>query len=235
MNAAAAATVIASSATSNPTFDPVDIKTNHRHATSASTAIAVSAAKTARLRRGPASARASDYHAAPFARLTSTGTRRLRRCSEPANWLTIPPHRLRYQTGRERQQHKDEEREQQERPKIRYRILDYCGDPGLLGPDPVSRRVIGHAAAFVGGIRALLVQTAHPEVVAGVAQHSRYRSDPLGRLSRTSVYVTETTYGARPEVDAAVAAVRRRADAYRGVAQRLPAAMHRRRARSLDR
>ncbi len=40
-------------------------------------------------------------------------------------------------------------------------------------------------------------------------QHSRYRADPLGRLSRTSVYVTETTYGAMPEVEAAVAVVRR--------------------------
>jgi uncharacterized protein (DUF2236 family) len=86
--------------------------------------------------------------------------------------------------------------------------LNYRGDPGLLGPDSVSWRVIGDATAFVGGIRALLVQTAHPEVVAGVEQHSRYRSDPLGRLSRTSVYVTETTYGAMPEVEAAVRTVR---------------------------
>jgi uncharacterized protein (DUF2236 family) len=86
--------------------------------------------------------------------------------------------------------------------------LSHAGDPGLLGPDSVSWPVIGDAAAFVGGIRALLVQTAHPEVAAGVEEHSRYRTDPLGRLSRTSVYVTETTYGAGPEVDAAVAAVR---------------------------
>ena len=86
--------------------------------------------------------------------------------------------------------------------------LDHRGDPGLLGPDSVSWRVIGDAAAFVGGIRALVVQTAHPEVVAGVEDHSRYRNDPFGRLNRTSVYVTETTYGALPEVRAAVAAVR---------------------------
>lgn len=86
--------------------------------------------------------------------------------------------------------------------------LDYRGDRGLLGPDSVSWRVIGDAAAFVGGIRGLLMQTAHPEVVAGVEQHSRYRADPLGRLSRTSLYVTETTYGAMPEVEAAVATVR---------------------------
>ncbi|MEO5837369.1 MAG: oxygenase MpaB family protein [Acidimicrobiales bacterium] len=94
-------------------------------------------------------------------------------------------------------------------PQALEHTLDYRDDPGLLGPDSVSWRVIGDAAAFIGGIRALLVQTAHPEVVAGVEQHSRYRADPLGRLSRTSVYVTETTYGAMPEVDAAVAAVRR--------------------------
>ena len=86
--------------------------------------------------------------------------------------------------------------------------MSYAPDPGLLGPDSISWRVIGDATAFVGGIRALLVQTAHPEVVAGVEQHSRYRDDPLGRLTRTSVYVTETTYGAMPEVEAAVAVVR---------------------------
>lgn len=93
-------------------------------------------------------------------------------------------------------------------PKPLEHTLEYRGDPGVLGPDSVSWRVIGDAAAFVGGIRALLVQTAHPEVVAGVEQHSRYRDDPLGRLNRTSVYVTETTYGAIPEVEAAVMAVR---------------------------
>ena len=86
--------------------------------------------------------------------------------------------------------------------------LEYEGDPGLLGPDSVSWRVLGDAAVFVGGIRALVVQSAHPEVAAGVDDHSSYRDDPLGRLSRTSVYVTETTYGATPEVEAAVEVVR---------------------------
>ncbi len=87
--------------------------------------------------------------------------------------------------------------------------LDHAPDPGLLGPESISWRVIGDASAFVGGIRALIVQTAHPEVVAGVEQHSRYREDPLGRLTRTSFYVTETTYGAMAEVERAVAMVRR--------------------------
>lgn len=89
------------------------------------------------------------------------------------------------------------------------RTLDHPGDPGLFGPGSVSWSVIGDIAAVVGGIRGLLIQAAHPEVVAGVGDHSRYREDPLGRLSRTSAYVTATTYGAMPEVEAAVAQVRR--------------------------
>ena len=67
---------------------------------------------------------------------------------------------------------------------------------------------MGDVSGFVGGIRALLIQAAHPEVVAGVADHSRYREDPLGRLSRTSDYVTATSYGAMPEVEQAVRIVR---------------------------
>ena len=50
--------------------------------------------------------------------------------------------------------------------------LDYLGDPGLLGPESESWRVIGDVSAFVGGVRALLLQAAHPEVAAGVeARH----------------------------------------------------------------
>ena len=105
-------------------------------------------------------------------------------------------------------------------PRALEHTLDHPGDPGLLGPDSVSWRVIGDAAAFVGGIRALVVQTAHPEVVAGVEDHSRYRNDPFGRLNRTSVYVTETTYGALPEVEAAVAAVRSAHRPVRGTSER---------------
>ncbi len=98
--------------------------------------------------------------------------------------------------------------------------LEYDGDPGLIGPGSVSWMVIGDSAAFVGGIRGLLIQAAHPEVVAGVGDHSRYRQDPLGRLSRTSAYVTATTYGAMPEVEHAVAQVRRMHRVVSGVSSR---------------
>ena len=81
---------------------------------------------------------------------------------------------------------------------------DFPGDPGLCGPGSISWRVIGDVSVFIGGIRALLIQAAHPEVVAGVDDHSRYRDDPLGRLSRTSFYVTSATFGAMPEVKEAI-------------------------------
>ncbi len=98
--------------------------------------------------------------------------------------------------------------------------LDYAGDPGLFGPDSVSWEIMGDVSGFIGGIRALLIQAAHPEVVAGVADHSRYREDPLGRLSRTSAYVTATSYGAMPEVEEAVAIVRRAHRRVKGTSHR---------------
>jgi uncharacterized protein (DUF2236 family) len=105
--------------------------------------------------------------------------------------------------------------------------LDYPGDPGLFGPNSATWPIIGDAAAFIGGLRALLVQAAHPEVVAGVQQHSRYKEDPLGRLSRTSAYVTATCFGAIPEVERAARIVR-------GVHRPVSGNSHRGRAYSAD-
>lgn len=79
---------------------------------------------------------------------------------------------------------------------------------GYFERDSVSRRVIGHPIALVGGLRALLLQALHPLAMAGVAQHSDYIEDPLGRLQRTAGYVSTLTFGTREEADAAVATVR---------------------------
>ena len=38
---------------------------------------------------------------------------------------------------------------------------------------------------LLGGGRALLMQLAHPKVAEGVAQHSRFREDPIQRLCQT--------------------------------------------------
>ncbi len=82
------------------------------------------------------------------------------------------------------------------------------GDPGLLGPDSVSWRIIAEPAAIAGGLRALLVQLLHPLAMAGVADHSAYRDDPLGRLERTSAWVTVSTFGATAEAFDVAARVR---------------------------
>jgi uncharacterized protein (DUF2236 family) len=81
-------------------------------------------------------------------------------------------------------------------------------DPGLFGPDSITWRVHGHRSMLVGGLRALLVQSLHPLAMAGVAEHSNYRADPLGRLARTGRYVATTTYGTTPAAERSIAAVR---------------------------
>lgn len=48
---------------------------------------------------------------------------------------------------------------------------------------------------FIGGIRALLLQSLHPVAMWGVHEHSGYKSDPWGRLQRISHFIAFTTYG----------------------------------------
>lgn len=82
------------------------------------------------------------------------------------------------------------------------------GDPGLMGPSAASWRLIAEPAAIAGGIRGLFMQAAHPLAMAGVTDHSGYQKDPLGRLKRTSLYVTTTAYGSMPQALDAVRTVR---------------------------
>jgi uncharacterized protein (DUF2236 family) len=82
-------------------------------------------------------------------------------------------------------------------------------DDGLFGPDSATWQVHRDASMLVGGIRALLMQTLHPPTMAGVADHSNYKSDPLGRLQRTSHFLGTTTFGSVAEAEQAIAVVRR--------------------------
>jgi uncharacterized protein (DUF2236 family) len=70
------------------------------------------------------------------------------------------------------------------------------------------RRVHADAAMFVGGLRALLLQSLHPLAMAGVAGHSNFRDDPWGRLQRTADFLAATTFGPADEAERAVARVR---------------------------
>lgn len=76
------------------------------------------------------------------------------------------------------------------------------------GPDSAIHRVHGDASMFVGGMRALLLQSLHPLAMAAVDQHSGYRGDPWGRLQRTSTFLAETTFGTTEDADRAIRIVR---------------------------
>jgi uncharacterized protein (DUF2236 family) len=87
-----------------------------------------------------------------------------------------------------------------------------CNDPQLayFAPDSVVRRIHGDLPSMlIGGLSALLFQMLHPLAMAGVAQHSQYRTDPLGRLERTATFLGTTTFGSRSEARDAVERVRR--------------------------
>jgi uncharacterized protein (DUF2236 family) len=80
---------------------------------------------------------------------------------------------------------------------------------GLFGPTAVAWRVHGDVTSMmVGGISSLLLQMLHPAVLAGVWDHSNFRTDMHGRLRRTVRFIALTTYGGRDEAEAVIARVR---------------------------
>ncbi len=87
------------------------------------------------------------------------------------------------------------------------RIWGAEGERWFTADDPVWR-VHADASMFVGGIRALLLQSLHPLAMAGVAGHSGYRADPWGRLQRTSHFLATTTFGTVEAAEEAIETVR---------------------------
>ncbi|MGH9123168.1 MAG: oxygenase MpaB family protein [Acidimicrobiales bacterium] len=83
-----------------------------------------------------------------------------------------------------------------------------AGDPGLFGPGSATWVVHGDAAMLIGGVSAVILQSLHPLAMAGVADHSDWKQRPFQRLSRTSSFVTATTFGATPVVDAIIDTVK---------------------------
>ncbi len=92
-------------------------------------------------------------------------------------------------------------------PDRRRRIHQTTGERWFAEDRPV-RRVNGDSSMFIGGIRALLLQSLHPLAMAAVAEHSDYRGDPWGRLQRTSYFLAVTTFGRAEDARAAIARVR---------------------------
>lgn len=98
--------------------------------------------------------------------------------------------------------------------------------PRCLDPELAYFRVDGTArlvhadlsSMLVGGIGSIFFQMLHPHAMAGVAQHSRYQHDPLGRLLQTANFIGVTTFGTSEAAYASIERVRAVHVAVRGVA-----------------
>lgn len=87
---------------------------------------------------------------------------------------------------------------------------------GFFLPNDAPWVVHKDFATLVGGVRALLLQALHPGALGGVAQHSRYEEDPLGRLSGTIRWLTVTTFGSTTAIKNEAARVNRMHDRVAG-------------------
>lgn len=91
---------------------------------------------------------------------------------------------------------------------VQRRRIHHTPGPRWFAPDSAIARVHGDASMFVGGIRAVMLQTMHPAAMRAVAQHSGFRGDMWGRLARTSTFLAVTTFGTIDHAERAVDAVR---------------------------
>jgi uncharacterized protein (DUF2236 family) len=76
-------------------------------------------------------------------------------------------------------------------------LVEAVRDPaaGFFGPGSASWRHLRENTLQLAGPAAALMQVAHPMVARGVADHSNFRGDPIGRLERTFVAVHRIVFG----------------------------------------
>ena len=76
-------------------------------------------------------------------------------------------------------------------------------DLGFFGPDSVSWQVHREVTVLFGGARAVLMQAAHPLVIAGARETGFYERNPWRRLQRTLMLTYAITFGSRAQAEAA--------------------------------
>lgn len=74
-------------------------------------------------------------------------------------------------------------------------------DPYLFSPQSEMWRVNRACTGLVFGPAAVLLQVAHPRVAQGVADHSDFRNDAMGRLRRTLSTVNQIAFGTLVEAE----------------------------------
>lgn len=73
----------------------------------------------------------------------------------------------------------------------------------MFGPESMMRRITSEPALLLGARAALLMQLAHPLVAAAVADHSRFRDDPMSRLRATLRTISTIVFGTEDQARAA--------------------------------
>ena len=96
-------------------------------------------------------------------------------------------------------------------------VPEHPADDGFFGPGSVTWRLSTDLSSPIAGLRALTVQALHPLAMAGVDQHSDWRSDPVGRLAATSSYLTVVSVGDKATAERVSERVRRVHEHVRGV------------------
>lgn len=76
-------------------------------------------------------------------------------------------------------------------------------DLGYFGPDSVSWQVHREVTVLFGGARAVLMQAAHPLVIAGARATGFYERNPWKRLQRTLLLTYTITFGTKAQAHAA--------------------------------
>lgn len=72
------------------------------------------------------------------------------------------------------------------------------GEAALVSADSVSWQIFKNPLAlFLGGVAAVLLELAEPEVRSGVWNHTNFQSAPLRRMQRTGFAAMVTVYGCR--------------------------------------
>ncbi len=83
-------------------------------------------------------------------------------------------------------------------PGLALNFADPPGAEALAAANSVSWRVFASPVSlFIGGVTAVVLELAQPQVRAGVWNHSSFRADPLTRLRRTGAAAMITVYAPR--------------------------------------
>lgn len=73
---------------------------------------------------------------------------------------------------------------------------------GYFGPDTVTWKLYREPLFVLGGVRALILQVAHPAVADGVARFSNFQADPFGRGYRTFAAMAMIYFGDKRQAEA---------------------------------